>query len=304
MNYDLVIIGAGTAGLSAAVYGVRAGLRTLVIEENLHGGQIINTPDIVNYPAIEIISGADFANNLLEHAVHLGAQIVYEKIASLDLGGEVKEITTNQNQYSAKAVIIANGAQRRKIGCPGENEFQGRGVSYCATCDGGFYKNQTVCIAGGGNTALEDALYLARICKTVHLIHRRDAFRGNKQTVQKVKQTKNIHLHLNKQIIRIEGTQKVDTAVIEDTKTKSESIIETDGVFIAIGLTPQNQAFKEWLDLDNDGYVIAGEDCKTKTPGLFVAGDTRTKEVRQLITAAADGAVAATASSLYIEQLT
>lgn len=303
MNYDLVIIGAGTAGLSAAVYGVRAGLSTLVIESNLHGGQIINTPDIVNYPAIEIISGADFANKLLEHAVHLGAQVVYEKIVSLDLGGKIKEIATNQNKYAAKSVIIANGAQRREIGCAGEKEFQGKGVSYCATCDGSFYKGQTVCIAGGGNTALEDALYLARICKTVHLIHRRDAFRGNKQTARKVQQTANIQLHLNKQIIQIEGNQKVNAVVIEDTKDKSQTTIQTNGVFIAIGLTPENQFFKEWLDLNSDGYIIAGEDCKTKTPGLFVAGDTRTKEVRQLVTAAADGAVAATASALYIEQL-
>lgn len=301
MEYDIVIIGAGTAGLSAAVYGVRAGLSVLVIEENIHGGQIINTPDIVNYPAIELISGFDFANNLYNHAKNLGAEIIYESIESIDLGRGVKRITTANQTYLAKTVIIANGARHRELECEGEAQFKGRGVSYCATCDGNFYRGKDVCVAGGGNTALEDALYLSNICTSVHLIHRRSEFRAHKTTVDKVRERSNINLHLGYQIVKISGEKSVNQVTIQRPGEQKE--LSVSGVFVAIGLKPDNGMFSKWVNLDPAGYIIAGEDCKTNVPGVFVAGDTRTKSLRQLITAASDGAVAATECARHINTI-
>lgn len=300
---DIVIIGAGTAGLSAAIYAARAGLSSLCIESYIHGGQIINTTDIVNYPAIEMISGADFANQLYSHATGLGAEIVYEQLESVDLDSQPKVLTTQTATYLAKTVILANGARHRELECPGEKEFQGKGVAYCATCDGGFYKDKIVCVAGGGNSALEDALYLSKICREVHLIHRRNEFRANAPTVEKVRQASNIKLHLNRQIVQIQGEETVNSVTLLNTKTSERETLHVDGVFVAIGLKPDNEPFAQWIELDESGYIVAGEDCKTKTPGVFVAGDTRTKEVRQLITAAADGAVAATECVRYINVL-
>ena len=302
MKYDLLIIGAGTAGLSAAIYGVRAGLKTIAIEKEVHGGQIISTPDIVNYPGIKTISGINFANDLYTQATSLGAEVVYEQIVDLDLGKASKTIKTNKHEYDADVLIIANGARKRELGCPGEKEFQGKGVSYCATCDGNFFKNQTVCIVGGGNTALDEALYLARICSEVHLIHRRDEFRANKITVEQVKKTKNIKLHTFSVVTEILGDNIVKSVTISNLKNKITENINTNGVFIAIGLEPDNKLFSPWVDLDNSGYIIADEDCKTKTDGLFIAGDSRAKTVRQLVTAAADGAVAATKAAEYLNR--
>lgn len=300
MKYDLLIIGAGTAGLSAAIYGARAGLKTISIEKEVHGGQIINTPDIVNYPGIKTISGINFANDLYAQATGLGAEVVYEQIVDLDLGKAPKTIKTNKYEYEADAVIIANGARKRELGCPGEKEFQGKGVSYCATCDGNFFRNQTVCIVGGGNTALDEALYLSRICSKVHLIHRRDEFRASGVTVEQVKKTKNIKLHTFSAVTEILGENVVKSVTVSNLIYQTTETIQTNGIFIAIGLQPDNKLFRPWVDLDNSGYIIADEDCKTKTDGLFVAGDSRTKTVRQLVTAAADGAVAATKTAEYL----
>lgn len=300
MEYDLIIIGAGTAGLSASIYAVRAGLKTICIESFVHGGQIINTPDIVNYPAIEIISGADFANQLYTHATSLGADVVYEQIKDIDLGNDIKKITTNEKTYTSKAVIIANGAKHRELECIGEEDFKGKGVSYCATCDGNFYKDKIVVVVGGGNTALQDALYLTKLAKEVHLIHRREEFRGNNLTAENLKNNKNVTFHLNKRVVEIKGNDNVEEVIVEDTQTKNKESIKVDGIFVAIGLKPDNENFSKWVDLDEFGYIISDEDCKTKTSGVFVAGDTRTKSVRQLITAAADGAVSATKAIEYI----
>lgn len=303
-NFDVIIIGAGTAGLSAAIYATRAELSVLCIESYIHGGQIINTPDIMNYPAIEIISGADFATKLYSHATNLGAQIVYEKVESVDFSEQEKVINTNENSYKCKAVIIATGARHKELGCNGEDKFRGRGVSYCATCDGAFYKGLEVAVAGGGNTALEEALYLSKICKKVHLVHRRDEFRASAVIAKSVMKTENIEVHFNREIVSIEGSNdKVEYVTLKDNINKAEEKLEVSGVFIAIGLKPDNELFVKWIDLDESGYVIAGENCNTKTAGVFVAGDTRKKDVRQLITAAADGAVAATESSRYINSL-
>ncbi|WP_270739675.1 thioredoxin-disulfide reductase [Massilioclostridium coli] len=297
-NYDIVIIGAGTAGLSAAIYGVRAGLSILVVESQMHGGQIINTPDIVNYPGIEKISGYEFANQLYQHATNLGAKIIYEEISDLNLLGRIKTITAGTQTYYAKTVIIATGAKHRDLGCAGEEEWKGRGVSYCAICDGNFFQGQDVCVVGGGNTALEDALYLSKFCRTVHLIHRSKQFKASPMYVQQAQNTNNIVFHLEYEVTKISGTDQVQQVMISH-KGQEESL-SVVGVFVAIGSQPNNGMFSRWVEMDKYGYIVAGEDCKTNIPGVFVAGDTRTKKVRQLVTAAADGAVAATGCANFI----
>lgn len=297
-NYDIVIIGAGTAGLSAAIYGVRAGLSVLVVESQMHGGQIINTPDIVNYPGIEKISGYEFANQLYQHATNLGAKIIYEEISDLNLLGRIKTITAGTQTYYAKTVIIATGAKHRDLGCSGEEEWKGRGVSYCAICDGNFFQGQDVCVVGGGNTALEDALYLSKFCRTVHLIHRSKQFKASPMYVQQAQNTNNIVFHLEYEVTKISGTDQVQQVMI--SHKGQEETLSVVGVFVAIGSQPNNGMFSRWVEMDKYGYIVAGEDCKTNIPGVFVAGDTRTKKVRQLVTAAADGAVAATGCANFI----
>lgn len=297
-NYDIVIIGAGTAGLSAAIYGVRAGLSVLVVESQMHGGQIINTPDIVNYPGIEKISGYEFANQLYQHATNLGAKIIYEEISYLNLLGRIKTITAGTQTYYAKTVIIATGAKHRDLGCAGEEEWKGRGVSYCAICDGNFFQGQDVCVVGGGNTALEDALYLSKFCRTVHLIHRSKQFKASPMYVQQAQNTNNIVFHLEYEVTKISGTDQVQQVMI--SHKGQEETLSVVGVFVAIGSQPNNGMFSRWVEMDKYGYIVAGEDCKTNIPGVFVAGDTRTKKVRQLVTAAADGAVAATGCANFI----
>ncbi len=296
---DLIILGAGTAGLSAAIYGVRAGMSVLVIEKNYHGGQILNTPDVENYPGIPKISGYEFVENLYQQVKALGVQIVYEAIKGLDLRPAVKTVATSEHTYQAKTVIIANGATHRHLQCPGEERFGGNGVSYCATCDGAFFRDQEVCIVGGGNTALEDALYLSNVCKKVTLLHRGDSFRANQVTVDAVKSRGNIEIRFNTEVEEILGDATVEAVSVRNTRSYTKERLAVSGVFIAIGLEPQNQIFANMLRLDTAGYIVAGEDCKTNLAGVYAAGDTRTKKVRQLVTAAADGAVAATEAAQY-----
>ncbi len=296
---DLIILGAGTAGLSAAIYGVRSGMSVLVIEKNYHGGQIVNTPDVENYPGIMKISGFEFVENLYRQVTALGVKIVYETIKGLDLRPAVKTIAASEHTYQAKTVIIANGAAHRHLKCPGEDKFAGNGVSYCATCDGAFFRDQDVCIVGGGNTALEDALYLSNNCRKVFLIHRGDSFRANQVTVDAVRARGNIKILYNTEVEEIVGNSTVEGVSIRNNRTYARDRLAVSGIFVAIGLEPQNQMFANMIRLDPAGYIIAGEDCKTNLAGVYVAGDTRTKKVRQLVTAAADGAVAATEAAQY-----
>ena len=262
--YDIIIIGAGPAGLTAAIYARRASKTVLVLEANVYGGQIVNTPDIENYPVADHISGFDFAMKIYSQASGLGAEIKLEKALEIK-NGEIKTVKTPRGEYQAKAVIIATGSQNRKLGVEGEDKLIGRGISYCATCDGAFFKNKKVAVVGGGNTALEDALYLADVAETVYLIHRRDSFRAEASTVEKLKEKPNV-----------------------------------SGLFVAVGRIPESEAFNTLADTDSAGYFASSEDCKTKTDGIFVAGDVRSKEVRQLVTATADGAVAATEAVKYL----
>lgn len=291
---DLIILGAGTAGLSAAIYAVRAGLSLRLLETSLPGGQILNSPDVDNYPGIPSISGFDFVQNLTAHAAGLGVEPEFTAVSRADLAGNVKRIRTGREVLESRAVILATGASHRSLGCPGEAELRGKGVSYCATCDGAFFRGKDVAVVGGGNTALEDALFLANLCRRVYLIHRREEFRAQQAAVNAVRSRENIQLVLGEQVEKISGDKQVSAVTL-----KSGRELPVSGVFIAVGLAPNTALFEGQLDLDN-GYIRTGEDCHTSLPGVFAAGDVRTKPLRQLITAAADGAVAAVEAGKYL----
>lgn len=301
--FDLIIVGAGTAGLSAAIYGVRAGKSVLVLEGAAYGGQIINTPEIENYPGIKKISGFEFATNLYNQAKELGAEVRFEKVLSVQEKNGHKIVVTKDKEYEAKAVILATGAKNRNLGIEKEQELVGKGVSYCATCDGMFYRGKVVAVNGGGNTAVEDATFLSEYVEKVYVIHRRDSFRADKAEVDRLVARKNVELVLNSTIKALESDASGLTGILVVDKDGKERRIQVDGLFVAIGQAPDNEAFRNEVDLDSKGYISAGEDCSTKTEGIFTAGDCRTKAVRQLATAASDGAVAALAAVNYINGL-
>lgn len=296
---DVVIIGAGPAGFSAAIYAVRAGLSVRLLENSLFGGQIINTPDIDNYPGLPGISGAEFAMKFYEHANQLGIEPETASVNRAELDGDIKKLFTEKEIIPCRSVIIATGASHRKLGCPGEEEFIGKGVSYCATCDGAFFRGKTVVVNGGGNTALEDALFLSNMCEKVYLVHRREGFRADNANINAVKSRENIELVLNRTVKEIRGDQKVESVLLSSTTGEEDLELPTAGIFVAIGFHPNTELFEGQIELEN-GYIKAGENCHTNVPGVFVAGDVRTKEVRQLITAAADGAVAAVEAGKYL----
>ena len=301
MIYDIAIIGAGPAGLAAAIYGQRAGLKTITFEANVHGGQIINTPEVENYPALSKVSGVEYAMTIYEQAVGFGAEIEYKAVVDVELEGDIKTLKCNDgSEYQAKTVIIATGVVRRKLEIPGEDRFLGAGVSYCATCDGLFFKDKVATVVGGGNTALEDAVYLAGICEKVYLIHRRDEFRGSRHEVEKVLANPKIEILYDTIPLAIEGEGNVSRLKVKNVKTEEEKTLFTSAVFVAVGLVPQNDLFTGKVDMDG-GYIAAGENCLTNVPGVFVAGDTRTKTLRQLVTATSDGAIAATAAAHYLD---
>lgn len=297
---DIAVIGAGPAGLSAAIYGRRSGLNVVCFESNVHGGQIINTPEVENYPAMGKISGVEYAMGIYEQAIGFGATVEYKAVTDVDFSHDIKIIKCGDEEYQAKSVIIATGVVRRKLEIPGEDKFLGAGVSYCATCDGSFFKDQTAVVIGGGNTALEDAVYLAGICRKVYLVVRRDVFRGANHEVDKVLKNPKIEILFDTIPLAIEGVSKVERLKVKNVKTGEEKDLFTSAVFVAVGLIPQNDMFKDKVDLADGGYIKADESCMTNVPGVFVAGDTRTKSLRQLVTAASDGAVAATAAANYL----
>lgn len=300
MRYDIVIIGAGPAGLSAAIYGQRAGKKTLLIDAKGFGGQIINTPEVENYPGIKKVSGIELATNLYEQATDLGAEIVYEKANAIEEAGTYKTVRTESGTYEAETVIIATGAKNRPMGLENEEKYTGAGVSYCATCDGAFFRGRDVAVIGGGNTALEDAEVLSGIADKVYLVHRRDQFRGEEANARRLLQKDNVEFVLNSVPVELVGDAMISGLKVKNVKNDEVITLLVQGVFVAIGQMPDNEDFAEVAGLDEKGYVAAGEDCTTKTPGVFTAGDCRTKKVRQLATAAADGAVAALAAVEYI----
>ena len=300
--YDIAIVGAGPAGLSAAIYAQRAGKKTVLFEAYTYGGQIINTPKIENYPGIKDISGFDYATGLFDQALSFGAEIVFEQVTAVNKS-DCFVITTTAGTYEAQAVIIATGAKNRHLGLEKEEALTGRGISYCATCDGAFFKGKNVAVNGGGNTAIEDATFLSGYCSKVYVIHRREGFRAEEGSLQALREKDNVEFVLNATITDLVGEDKLSAVVVTDKLSGQTREIAVDGLFIAIGQVPDNAVFSEIAELDQSGYVLSGEDCTTKTPGLFTAGDCRTKHVRQLVTAASDGTVAALAACTYIDKL-
>ena len=298
--YDIIIAGAGTAGLSAAIYGARAGKQVLLLEGGTYGGQIVSSPEVENYPGIQNISGADFAVGLFEQASHAGAQTEFFPVEKIIPQAGGFTVLAGGREYPAHSVIIASGSKNRPLGLAKEQELTGRGVSYCATCDGAFYKQKTVAVVGGGNTALEDAAFLTDLCQKVYLIHRRDSFRGEDALVRTLKGRPNLEMVLNSTVTALEGEDRLSGVTLQNVKTQETSRLSVDGLFIAVGQIPQNAPFSPPVALDSAGYIIAGEDCKTNVPGIFAAGDCRQKTVRQLSTAAGDGTVAALAACEYL----
>lgn len=305
MRYDLIIIGSGPAGLSAAIYGVRAGLNVLVLEKNaMSGGQILNTYEVDNYPGLPGISGFDMGMQFRAHADRLGVCFQSAKVQSVSDNGETKIIHTRKADYEAVAVIVATGAEHALLGVPGEDAFSGRGVSYCATCDGAFYKGKTVAVVGGGDVALEDAVYLAKTCEKVYLIHRRDELRGAVSLQKRLKELQNVEILYSHSVVEICGQEEVNAVAVENRKTGEKKEIPLQGVFIAVGIRPDTTLLKDLTALDENGYVPAGENGVTDRPGIFVAGDIRKKPLRQVVTAVADGANAAVSAAEYCNQST
>lgn len=297
--YDIIIIGGGPAGLTAAIYAKRAGYSALLLEGGAPGGQAATTPEIENWPGSKRVSGPDFAMDLYEQSKTLGAEIKFEDVSSLADGGAVKTVSTASGAYEGRVVIIANGVRRRKLSVPGEERLEGRGVSYCATCDGSFFRGRDTAVVGGGNTALEDALFLANLCPTVYLIHRRDTFRAERHLIDGLMAAPNIKRLMSHRVVEIKGENRVEALALEGPD--GPVTLPVAGVFAAVGLAPENQVFSPPLELDENGFIIASEDTLTNVPGVFAAGDTRTKDLRQLVTAAADGATAAFQAGRYLQ---
>ncbi len=288
--YDVIIIGAGPAGLTSALYALRANKKVLILEAKSYGGQIINASRIENYPGIEEITGFDFATTLYNQVKKLGAEIRYEKVIHI---GEDKRVMTKERGYQTHAIIIATGVENRKLNIAHEEEFVGKGVSYCATCDGNFYKNKVVAVNGGGNTALEDAIYLSDIAKKIYVIHRRDEFRGDVRYVEELSKKSNVEFLLNATVTSLNGINKLESITVTG-KDNQVRDIPVDGLFVAIGQEPNNEVFANIVDLDSYGYMVPIDGVHTKVEGIYVAGDARTKELRQLTTAVSDGSIAAT----------
>lgn len=299
-NYDVVIIGGGPAGLTCGIYVARAGFKVCVIEKLYVGGQIANTNELENYPGYVNIGGADIAFKMLEQAEKQGVEVLYKEVVNTKLSDKVKKIyLADGNILTAKVVVICSGANAKKIGVPNENKFIGRGVSYCAVCDGAFYKNRTVAVIGGGNTAVGDALYLAKFAKKVYLVHRRQEFRASKVLMDKLK-NENMEFVLDSVVLDIVGDNKVEGILVENKLTKETSKLPVDGVFVAIGQKPESENFISEIAHDNNGYIITDEDMKTNIEGVYCAGDVRVKKIRQVVTACADGAIAGEMANLYL----
>ena len=301
--YDIIIIGAGPAGLTAALYALRSDKSVLVLEKGTFGGQITFSPQIENYPGFNKMSSNEFADRLVDQVISQGAEIEMETVTAVKDNGATKTVVTEDGEYEAKAVIIAVGVKHRQIGLPNENELVGEGVSYCAVCDGAFFKGQTVAVLGGGNSALQEAVLLSDGCKKVYVIQNLDYFTGEARLVEKLKDKDNVELITGTVISALNGEKSLKSLTLHKESDGSESELEVDGLFVAIGLIPNNEAFSEIAGLDEMGYINSDESCLTATQGVFVAGDCRKKQIRQITTATADGSVAALAACRYIDSL-
>ncbi len=290
--YDLIIIGQGPAGLSSALYAGRAGLKTLILEKEFAGGQMGLTYEIDNYVGVDKIGGVDLAMNMLAHAKKFGATFKSENVVGLQLEGDVKVVETTKDKYEAKNVVLALGAKPRKLEIEGEQKLSGAGVSYCATCDGNFYKGKTTVVVGGGNTAVEDAIFLSRLCEKVYLVHRRDEFRAEKKLVDELKELDNVELVLNTVPVSINGQMKVENIVVKDVLSKEEKTINADGVFIAVGTIPTTALVENHIEIDKGGYIVTNERMQTNIKNVYAVGDCRNTVLRQVVTSVADGAIA------------
>lgn len=304
-TYDVVIIGGGPGGYAAALYCVRAGLSTLVLEKLSAGGQMATTTQVDNYPGFdEGIDGFELAEKMQRGAERFGAETEYAEVTALDLTAQLKRITTSAGEVFGRTVILATGASPRPLGIPDEDALRGRGVSYCATCDGMFFRGKTVVVAGGGNSAAEDALVLSKICKKVYLVHRRDTLRATKSYLAPLEKASNLEFVWNKQIDRLIAPDGQLTAIgMTDRVTGEVSTLETDGLFVAIGRVPDTALIAGQIELDEQGYIVADETTRTSVPGVFAVGDARVKPLRQIITAASDGATASKFVEEYLNQL-
>lgn len=300
--YDIIIIGSGPAGLSAAIYAQRACLDTIVIEKNgISGGQVLNTWEVDNYPGFPGVTGFELSRQFREHANKLGARVVQDEVVQVELSGNVKKVVCEEETYEARCVILASGAHHRTLEVPGEEELRGAGVSYCATCDGAFFRGRTVAVVGGGDAALEDAIFLARMCEKVYIVHRRDKLRGAKRLQERLQALENIEFVWNSETVAIEGNAQVEALRLRQTKTGEEKRLDVDGVFIAVGIAPESELYAGQLELDEQGYIWADESGQTSVPGVFAAGDVRTKALRQILTAASDGANCVASAERYLQ---
>ena len=300
-NFDLVILGGGPGGYTAALYGARAGLQVAVMERLSAGGQMALTHQIDNYPGFpEGIDGYSLAEKMQSQAHRFGAQTLYGEVKEADLLSDPKKLQTDKNVIFAKAVILATGANPRPLGLPEEKELVNRGVAYCAACDGMFYRGKTVVVVGGGDTAAADTLLLSRICKEVHLVHRRDSLRATKIYHEPIEKAENVVIHWNTTVEKILHEKKVTGIVLKNTKTGEIQELACEGVFVSVGRIPNTELVASQLELDRAGYIVAGEDTCTKIPGVYAVGDVRTKALRQVVTAVADGAVAAHQAEEYL----
>lgn len=300
--YDIIIIGSGPAGLSAAIYAQRACLDTIVIEKNgISGGQVLNTWEVDNYPGFPGVTGFELSRQFREHANKLGARVVQDEVVQVELSGNVKKVVCEEETYEARCVILASGAHHRTLEVPGEEELRGAGVSYCATCDGAFFRGRTVAVVGGGDAALEDAIFLARMCEKVYIVHRRDKLRGAKRQQERLQALENIEFVWNSETVAIEGNAQVEALRLRQTKTGEEKRLDVDGVFIAVGIAPESELYAGQLELDEQGYIRADESGQTSVPGVFAAGDVRTKALRQILTAASDGANCVASAERYLQ---
>lgn len=294
---DVAIIGAGAAGMTAALYALRAGLKVLIIEKEIYGGQFSIADNIENYPGIENISGLDLSQKIYEQVKKLGCEFLFQEVKEAKLRGKIKTLKTQDRVIECKSIIIASGLTRRKLNCIGENEFLGRGVSYCATCDGSFFKGKNVMVVGSGNTALQYVLYLSKICNKVFLVIRKERIKAEKYLADAAKEQKNVEILYNCSIKEIKGENgKVDKVIFNDNMGEKN----VSGIFIAVGYEANNDIYKDQINLDEKGYIISNEDCETNIDGVYAAGDCREKRLRQIITAASDGAIAGTGVINYL----
>lgn len=299
--YDIIIIGSGPAGLAAAIYAGRAKRKALVLESApMSGGQIINTYEVDNYPGIEGISGFELGQKMRQHADRMGVPFLMTEVLAVEKGDECKLVRTKDEVLESRTVIFATGATYRKLGVPGEEALRGLGVSYCATCDGAFFRGRTVAVVGGGDVALEDALFLARGCEKVYLIHRRDSFRGAKVLQEQVMAQERIEILYDTEVLSIGGTESVSNITIFNRKKGEQKKLAVQGIFLAVGITPASELAIGLVELDENGYIIAGEDCAASVSGIYAAGDVRTKQLRQVVTAVSDGANAVTSAERYL----